>query len=311
MSIILDALKKLEQKRQKGPVPDLMTVHAPEPEEPNNKRPLWPYLVLAALILNAGILAAVFRPWESDEQAVVVESISDQQSEPLAVGPEQEDITNGEPVATAPATREENVVTTPKTNDRKPVTHADMAAEETKTDTATNRPDDLPQANAENQSASMKKEYVPEKDGVKDEQSLSDEAAASADFNVSIEELEALRKKIKEETSLEGRDVPIDSGSLQGQDAPTVSEPVEDTEAESEETVIELSQLPSEIRSELPDISISGHIFSDNPSSRLANINGHIVREGENVARGLTVDEITLSGVIFRYQDFRFRVRAF
>jgi hypothetical protein len=350
MSIILDALKKLEQKRQKGPVPDLMTVHAPEPQEPK-KRPLWPYLVLAALILNAGILAAVFRPWESDEQAVIVESISDQQSGPLAVEPEQEDIATGEAVANAPVTREENVITTPKTDDRKPVTHSDMATEETKTDTSTNRSDDLPQAKVENQSESIKEDNVPGEDGVKDEQSVSDEAAASADFsmsieelealrkmkednvpgkdgvedeqsvsdeaaaspdfNISIAELEALRKKIKAERSLQGQDDPIVSGSIQGRDAPTVSEPVEGADAVSGETVIELSQLPSEIKKELPDISISGHIFSDNPASRMANINGSIVREGENVARGLMVDEITLSGVIFSYQGFRFRVRAF
>ena len=336
MSIILDALKKLEQKRQKGPVPDLMTVHTPEPQEPK-KRPLWPYLVLAALILNAGVLAAVFRPWESDEQAVIVESISDQQSGPLAVEPEQEDIATGEAVANAPVTKEENVITTPKTDDRKPVTHSDMASEETKTDTATNRSDDLPQAKVENKPESIKEDNVPGEDGVKDEQSVSDEAAAS-DFNISIEELEALRKMkednvpgkdgVKDEQSVSDEATAPDFNisiaelealrkkikaerSLQGRDAPTVSEPVEGADAVSGETVIELSQLPSEIKKELPDISISGHIFSDNPASRMANINGSIVREGENVARGLMVDEITLSGVIFSYQGIRFRVRAF
>jgi hypothetical protein len=342
MSIILDALKKLEQKRQKGPVPDLMTVHAPEPQEPK-KRPLWPYLVLAALILNAGILAAVFRPWESDEEAVIVESISDQQSGPLAVEPEQEDIATGEAVANAPAPEEEQSDgehrdrqghRQRRSEERRGGLPADYhlgvleqahplhgrsqghavdlgRAEETKTDTATNRSDDLPQAKVENQSELIKEDNVPGEDGVEDEQSVSDEAAASPDFNISIAELEALRKKIKAERSLQGQDDPIVSGSIQGQDAPTVSEPVEGADAVSGETVIELSQLPSEIKKELPDISISGHIFSDNPASRMANINGSIVREGENVARGLMVDEITLSGVIFSYQGFRFRVRAF
>ncbi|RJQ55186.1 MAG: hypothetical protein C4526_04110 [Nitrospiraceae bacterium] len=61
MSFILEALKKLEQKKKRGSVPDIMTVHMPEPHKPL-KRPVWFYLVLAALVLNAGILASLLRP---------------------------------------------------------------------------------------------------------------------------------------------------------------------------------------------------------------------------------------------------------
>ena len=64
------------------------------------------------------------------------------------------------------------------------------------------------------------------------------------------------------------------------------------------------------MQKELPSISIKGHIYSDNPSSRMVNINGHIMREGEEIADDLRIDEITLSGVILTYKDVRFRIRV-
>lgn len=56
MSYILDALKKSDQERQQGSTPGLHTPQAaPLPER--KKRPLWPYILSAALLLNGGILA--------------------------------------------------------------------------------------------------------------------------------------------------------------------------------------------------------------------------------------------------------------
>ena len=52
MSYILEALKKVEQKEKQGGVPKLLSFPggtAPKPK----KRTLWPYLLVAALLLNA------------------------------------------------------------------------------------------------------------------------------------------------------------------------------------------------------------------------------------------------------------------
>ncbi|RJQ16242.1 MAG: hypothetical protein C4560_09920 [Nitrospiraceae bacterium] len=73
MSFILDALKKLEQKRQRDAVPNLMTVHVPEQEE-QKRRPMWQYLLLAAMVLNAGVFTAWLRPWEAKEQNTAIHS---------------------------------------------------------------------------------------------------------------------------------------------------------------------------------------------------------------------------------------------
>ena len=55
MSYILDALKKSEKERQRGILPDMLTVQDIVAEKP--AKPLhWTYLLAAALLLNAGAL---------------------------------------------------------------------------------------------------------------------------------------------------------------------------------------------------------------------------------------------------------------
>ena len=57
MSYILDALKKSEQERGRGSAPNVQTLHSSSLNYRPNKTPLWPYLLLAAVVLN---LAALF-----------------------------------------------------------------------------------------------------------------------------------------------------------------------------------------------------------------------------------------------------------
>ena len=73
MSFILDALKKLEQKRQQGSVPDLMTVHLTGSQEAK-KRSLLPYLILLVLLINAGVITALLIPDKSEKQEVFRET---------------------------------------------------------------------------------------------------------------------------------------------------------------------------------------------------------------------------------------------
>jgi len=79
----------------------------------------------------------------------------------------------------------------------------------------------------------------------------------------------------------------------------------------SQRDVPELSQLPQSVRTEIPSIKIFGHIYSDIPGTRLININGDILREGDIVAKNITVKEITENGVILRYGNIDFSIRAF
>ena len=79
MSYILDALKKSEKERQRGTVPDILTIQEPLSQEPK-KRPLLLYLLLSAILLNTGLLVWLMSPWQS-KKSNLVQLTDRQQSE--------------------------------------------------------------------------------------------------------------------------------------------------------------------------------------------------------------------------------------
>ena len=80
MSYILEALKKSEKERQRGTVPDLLSSQDAILQKPQ-KRLLWPYLILIALLLNSGLLGLWLIHLQSKKQPVVVHSTTVQQHE--------------------------------------------------------------------------------------------------------------------------------------------------------------------------------------------------------------------------------------
>jgi general secretion pathway protein B len=299
MSFILDALKKLEQKKQQGSVPDLMTIHTPELLK-TKKRARWPYIIAAALMLNAVILAAWLIPRKMEEHTATVQTVlpAEEKNE-AAVLNESPLNTPAEHAEKAIKVQEKQAPSNPSSSENSPPTlPVKKAVEATPvTNVATQDPS--------NNNALHTEAVIAEPDPAKEEATVPEKSPStvqvtSLDLNhMSARELKALRGNIEEEQPF--TDENIDQNTKH-----------EDSIASlREEGVLDLNQLPSEIKKELPDISISGHIYSNNHRSRLATINGHIVREGEDVVRGLKVDEITMTGVILSYQGFRFHVRAF
>jgi general secretion pathway protein B len=68
MSYILEALKRLEQKQKREGLPTLLTPQEGSPEQ-KRRRPLWLYLILAALLLNAVLTLWWIAPWRSGQQS--------------------------------------------------------------------------------------------------------------------------------------------------------------------------------------------------------------------------------------------------
>lgn len=68
MSYILEGLKKLEQKRQQEEKPPhLLTFQEAGIQKPARKS-IWPYLIFAVLLLNAGVFTWWISPWQSTER---------------------------------------------------------------------------------------------------------------------------------------------------------------------------------------------------------------------------------------------------
>jgi hypothetical protein len=231
MSFILDALKKLEQKRQRGSVPDLMTVHIPVPQE-MKKRPIWPYLIIGALILNAALLLVWLRPWIPSSTVIIpaVKPATEVKQKTLSAPKAAEQ-------RSAP---EHSYPKTPAVTAKKPAEETlDIHLPKTTTDKSLNTQHS--------------------------KESLSINQPKAADVNKNI----------------------------------------------TANGIPELNQLPQSIQSEIPQLKILGHVYSNSPGTRLININGDIYKEGDSAGINLKVEEITETGVILNYNGTRFLIRAF
>ena len=80
MSYILDALKKSEQDRGHGSIPDVQTVHSSSLNYRSEKRAYWPYILITAVVLN--LLAITYflieKNTPSDKQAIEVPAVEKQ-----------------------------------------------------------------------------------------------------------------------------------------------------------------------------------------------------------------------------------------
>jgi len=78
-------------------------------------------------------------------------------------------------------------------------------------------------------------------------------------------------------------------------------------DAAPEQNVMTMAELPVPIQQEIPQMSISVHAYSGAPKERLLGINDRMLREGDYVAPGLLLEQITPDGVIMSYKGYRFR----
>ena len=54
-------------------------------------------------------------------------------------------------------------------------------------------------------------------------------------------------------------------------------------------------------------MSILVHAYSTKPGDRIVSINDRLLREGADLAPGLTLEHITPDGMIFTYKGYRFQ----
>ncbi len=215
MSYILEALKKLEEKRRRAETQhDLFAVPASAPEE-TVRRSLWRYLIAALLLLNAGLLL-----WW--------------------LHPRQVSGTRGSVTTPAPPPSAMSSVGEPETKE----------ARQPAPDTAAS--------------------------GDKGEKHGRISAAAPIDVSQA------------EKSVASGKSDEWDRGKTS-----------------------RLDDLPASARQELPEITISGHFYAAEPSSRVVVINGRPMHEGESVAGGLRLERITSDGVVMNYRGYRFRKGVF
>jgi hypothetical protein len=78
-------------------------------------------------------------------------------------------------------------------------------------------------------------------------------------------------------------------------------------DVELEARVVTFNELPQAIQQEIPSLPISMHSYTSNPKDRLVMIGDKLLRQGEFLAPGLRLEQITSDGVVLSYKKYRFQ----
>jgi len=72
--------------------------------------------------------------------------------------------------------------------------------------------------------------------------------------------------------------------------------------------VVSMQELPDDIRRELPPLTVGGAMHSDVAANRMLVLNGGVLREGDQPAPGVVLEEIRLKSAVLRYKGHRYSI---
>jgi general secretion pathway protein B len=273
MSYILDALKKADKERKRGTVPNLSTDQDPPIQKPK-KRSLLFYILIVALLINAGVFFFWLNPWKTKKTTIIAKT-------PFVV---KSDIHEK-----ASSTGSSDIQSQSETESIHPKKTAPSAIHSAKKDAQHELQSTIPtQKPAETKEQKQTAPILTTKE--------EDEEAPDGSSNL----LQPQEHAAPPTTALSPPSAEPTTSDKQVQSPLPLPEPFR---------LYDLKSLPASVKEGLPDINISVFVYSDDPSSRVVKINGHTVREGQELTDGLKVEKIVPEGVIFKYEDYRFRVR--
>jgi len=73
-------------------------------------------------------------------------------------------------------------------------------------------------------------------------------------------------------------------------------------------TVPLMAELPSTLRQQLPQLAVTGSVYSEDATSRFIMLNGEVVKEGGQPAPGLVLERIEPKSAVLRFKGQRFRL---
>jgi general secretion pathway protein B len=77
--------------------------------------------------------------------------------------------------------------------------------------------------------------------------------------------------------------------------------------APAEESIPALRELPEALQRTIPPITVGGYIYAARPADRSVLINKRLVRDGDQISPGLTLEKMTPNSMVFNYNGTRFR----
>ncbi len=74
-----------------------------------------------------------------------------------------------------------------------------------------------------------------------------------------------------------------------------------------ERKLLSVAELPVEVRQEMPALLIAFHQYSSAPGERRVMVNNSVLRQGEFIAPGLKLEQITPDGLVLSYRGYHFQ----
>ncbi|MFW6387198.1 MAG: general secretion pathway protein GspB [Thermodesulfobacteriota bacterium] len=279
MSYILEALKKSEKKREgKQDTLAHMATHESSEHKPEPpRRPVWPFLLGLALVMNAAVMLLIFWPGKIPPQATSSES-----SAPVQAPAEQ---TPGETV-------QKNMKDTSlsATAPRKETLHSGSAPEKTrKPEIGASTP--APASITSQTAPLQEKQHESAPDAAVQTPKSADSKSVAAPIDQS------------ESSASSGNN---EAATHESQAEPEDTILNQEKRTESNHPLKRYSDLPSALRSQLPALHMSVHAYSGDPSGGLVRVNNKMLRPGNYLEEGLRLKEITREGAVFNYAGQEF-----
>lgn len=95
---------------------------------------------------------------------------------------------------------------------------------------------------------------------------------------------------------------------LQPRTAPSAPAPPPAPSPSADTRIYSASELPEDVRRDLPKLVIGGAMYSDNPGNRMLIINSQIFHEGDKLTPDLLLQEIKLKSAVLKYKGYRYAV---
>jgi len=306
VSILLDALKKSEQQRQLGQVPDIHSSVGTQPS-PTTGRRRWVTWVLVACIVTI----LVWQGWQKFGQP---DSRPDSAMESAEIA-EQSGTVASDVVDSAPATRaaDDKLVSKSATAQRTPVEtlpvddnalQGDIAQPPAKSLAGELRKSRVnqsfaafeapPQAVAgQPQTASLAQEQA-----AAPEHTAAEQTAAEPEQTASLAQEPAGAEPQVPVTAATGAQKESAGGAGSSASEPRATEP------------ISFWELPQGIRDSLPDLHITVLVFAERPEDRFLLMGGQRMVEKDQFQDGVVLEEIRRDGAVFLYRNYRFLVKG-
>ncbi len=290
MSHILDALKKSEQERKLGDLPDISSEHALLQEASERTPWLWYFALALGLLIFLALSLLAYQNYGDSETGYpqsttqVYQTTASERAHVLIQPPEKTAV-SGQQAMVPADTRESQSskvqgagsidndsiegfeVIRPSTDRREALKNKELEEAEREQELINEY-----QAwfNSEGQNANSSQNITEEK-------AKSDQQGAQIG---KLQELENQKTKQKVKAYDDWKSLPS------------------------------IAALPSTFKQQIPSLKVSTHIYSSAASFRKVTINGDGAKVGDEISQGLVLDQITEEGVVLSFKGKRFRMNA-